>query len=194
MKGQDGYTLVEALAALVMVGLAVGGLMQASRVIRVLFDDGERRRIEIAPEQAAAWRLGQLLWDQGPFHSDDPKGFDGDSQAFQFECGDAVCGATLTSDASGTRLDTRDASGHSVSVFMPRLRHARFVYGGAFSFRERWPSSDANNSFDFLRTLAIVSSTDNSDFPIAQVRLWKEYSPNCRFDPVNGRCELGPRR
>lgn len=181
----QGYTLTEMLAALVMIGLAVGGLTMGVRVIghgeaAVARASGEGRALRNV--QAA---LVGVLDVQGPFRTKDGATFSGLRDAFSFACGrPSPCGVSLSSAASGAELQVSLASGPVRTIDLPGSVAAHFVYVGNQTSGETWPHPPTTP--DSLRSVVLVRDTDGAS--IASVHVWREQPADCAFDPVAGDC------
>jgi Tfp pilus assembly protein PilV len=184
---EAGYTLAETLAALVMIGLAVGGLTEGVRALtrsqaataRVMSADRGLRGTETG--------LTRLLDGQGPFTTTAPNGFSGSATRFTFACGAAAtCGAALVQAAGGAQLSLTTADGSTRTALLPGVRGARFAYADALGSEGGWPVSDPQPRT--LRTIALMQATLGGETPVATVRLWVEQPTDCAFDPVSQDC------
>jgi hypothetical protein len=182
---QDGYTLAEVLAALFMVGLAIGGLTMGAQVIgrgqaaamRNLDDEKARRMADTA--------LIDLLSGRGPFLSS-ARELQGDGLQFRVACeSSAPCGGRISTDGSGVRLDVTGPDGQSRFRFA-RLRRARFIYVGTEGAGPDWPRVSPRT--EKLRALVVLGEGSAGEDPVASVRLWREQPVSCQFDPVLQDC------
>jgi len=164
-----GYTLAEMLAALVMIGLAVGGLTMGVRVIghgeaqvaRATTEGGSLRTLQAA--------LNALLDNAGPFRTKDNATFRGAGAAFSFPCNaPKPCGA----DGNAARFKTAGSG----------PLHFEFV--GSQSRNQNWPPPPPIS--DVLRSVVLVR--DNDGAAIASTRIWREQPADCAFDPISGDC------
>jgi hypothetical protein len=182
-----GYTLAETLAALVMIGLAVGGLTEGVRALtrsqaasaRIMSADRGLRGTETG--------LTRLLEGQGPFTTTAPKGFSGSATRFTFACGGAAtCGAALVQAANGAELSLTTADGRTRITPLPGVRGARFAYIDALGVGSVWPAPGPQQRT--LRTIALTQTTLNGEAPVLTARLWVEQPADCAFDPVSQDC------
>lgn len=188
---QDGYTLAEALAALLIVGLAIGGLTQGVYVLGRLQAANGRATADARAVRAADRALVALLAEQGPFTSKDPERFTGDRRAFHFECGGAVpCGARLVGQARGARLAITGAEGRVSEFSLPNVPDPWFVYVDAVGRSDAWPPAGPHRT---LSAVSLVSGPAGQETPLANARLWIEQAPDCQFDSISQDCRELPR-
>ena len=188
-----GYTLVEMLAALAILGLALGGMAESAHALRML-QTGAATDLSVEDGRARAMRGLERVFDgQGPFRSDDPGGLAGGAAALHFDCGAAApCTAQLTRSAGAQQLLVRDRRGWSDAVRLPGLGEAHFVYGDQQGSSEAWPPKPGRRRT--LQTVALVSNTRRITMPVVVARLWREQAATCAFDPIVGDCrEPDPR-
>ncbi len=186
---QDGYTLAETLAALVMIGLAMGGLTAGVRVIGINQSAADRRLTQTKVGLETDRTLGRLFAGQGPFNTNDVQGLRADEHALDFECGAAVrCGAWMTKDTKGIGLSVVDPHGRT-SVPLPGVRSARFAYVGSTATTEVWPPNlrDQADS-ETLRSVLVLADRGAGEAPIASARIWRQQPLSCAFDPISETC------
>ena len=183
---QDGYTLAETLAALVMIGLAIGGLTAGVRVIGRSQAEAERHMAEGRRFEALQAALTGLFSGEGPFESTDPHGLVGDAQQFSFACAKAMaCGAALSADQNGERLTIRGQTGQS-AVRIAGVRAVRFSYIGLRQITTVWPPKGPDS--DTLHSVIVLADRGLGEAPTANVRLWREHPLACAFDPISQTC------
>ncbi len=184
----DGYTLVEMLAAMAIVGLAMAGLAEAMQAIRLT---QARAAVAMADQQTLARArrgLDKVLAGQGPFRSDDIAGLKGVGGAFEFDCrGGGKCGARLTSAGSDARLDLRGEAGFNDTVLLRGAGGARFTFTDAGAVRAAWPPM-AVQRLERLAAVAIVAGADASASPLALATVRRQQPFVCAFDTVAGDC------
>lgn len=180
-----GYTLAEMLAALVMIGLAVGGLTMGVRVIghgeaqvaRATTEGGSLRTLQAA--------LNALLDNAGPFRTKDNATFRGAGAAFSFPCNaPKPCGAALTQSGEETVLQVRRADGNAARFKTAGSGPLHFEFVGSQSRNQNWPPPPPIS--DVLRSVVLVR--DNDGAAIASTRIWREQPADCAFDPISGDC------
>jgi prepilin-type N-terminal cleavage/methylation domain-containing protein len=179
---KDGYTLVEMLAALAILGLAFGGLVESGRVIGALQRDATASARAVLAKTSAAGRLDGLLRDAGPFFSDDASGFDGAPTRFSFECDQGRCGGRIETGREGSHFVSFEGARDGVPI---RL-------GGRPSFRyaddsprtSYWPQGPFPRTV--LRSVTIADERANET--IAAYRLDTDEPPSCVFDVVSQAC------
>ncbi|MDR3509243.1 MAG: type II secretion system protein [Caulobacteraceae bacterium] len=182
---QDGYTLAETLAALVMIGLAMGGLTAGVRVIGLNQAATGRNLVQGQDLRVADQALSRLFQDQGPFLSSDSAGLRGATTELSFPCGASVCGAKILADGAGSvlRFNGR-ASGQG--LHLPRAQSARFAYVGTAGLSDRWPPRGAGQ--DTLRGVMVLADNGRGESPVADARLWRDQPVACAFDPISQVC------
>jgi type II secretory pathway component PulJ len=92
---EDGYTLAEALAALLMISLAVGGLLEGMDVIGKTQARAGASVEEGRSLRAASENLASLVHRAGAVSSDDAA-FAGDARRLDFDCPTGVRCAAVT--------------------------------------------------------------------------------------------------
>ncbi len=183
MSGEDGYTLVEMLAALAILGLAMTGLAESMNAIR-LTQGAAARAIGGDQTLARAGRgLSRVLDGQGPFRSGDgARGLTGQATAFGYVCGKARCGARLTAAGTGALLVLSGPNGWSDTAPLPGVRTARFVYDDGPERLDVWPPAPDHSGV--LRSVTILAD----DAPVASTRLWIQQAAACAFDSITADC------
>lgn len=183
----SGYTLTEMLAALIMIGLAVGGLTQGLHVIGLAQGGAARAIGEARAVRAAEQSLDRLLDRQGPFFSDGGTAFKGSASGFDFSCGTPKrCAATIGGSPSGYALSVNTVGGTSTLNLPASVGELTFVYGGAMGAAEQWPPT--KSSVQALQWVGLKRHGGADATPIAEVRLWTEQPRNCAFDVIAQRC------
>jgi len=180
---EDGYTLAEMLAALLMIGLAMAGLTQAMRVLGLFQGsttrlEGQQRAIRIAELD-----LANLMDGQGPFRSTEPT-FRGDPTAFQFDCGrPKPCGARLEVETSAVRIVTSNDRGDEQAALLPDGADGHFIYVGDKAALNRWPPAGERQT---LKAINLVQGSGQA--PLLTARLWVEQGADCAFDAIAQDC------
>ena len=183
----DGYTLVETLAALLVLGLAIAGLASGVQVLA-----GWQRRAADSSAGYQALRLAQvtterLLNRSAPYRAHLAEDFSGDAGRLRFRCGPAECAVAIQETASGLALRIADGSGEPREVRLRQEGPARFVYHGRSGTADQWPPSDAVGRQE-LRSVSLVRTGDASAVPLIEARIWAEQPVECQFDPVLQDC------
>lgn len=182
---EDGYTLVEMLAALAILGLALAGMAESVHALMLVQTSSARSISDREATERVRRGLLHLVSGQGPFRSKDASGLSGDRTALGFTCGDGSrCGARLTADGAGARLDLWGPGGWRDAVALRVPGGGRFAYGDADGFSQTWPPS--TEQARRLTGIAVVSATGAE--PIALVRLWRDQGLDCQFDPILEDC------
>ncbi|MGA0601540.1 type II secretion system protein [Caulobacter sp. KR2-114] len=177
---EAGYTLVEMLAAVAMLGLAFAGLTAGARVI-----GATDLRANGAAEQAARSlrvqnALDDLMAHQGPFLSDGRGGLNGSPAGFQFDCAAGACGAHLESSADGSWLVVREGA---ASKRYAAPQGGVFAYIDATGSNPTWPVNETRP-----QALTAIALTASGSQPVAAVRLWTEEPKDCVFDAIAQGC------
>lgn len=182
MMSDDGYTLAEALAAIVMIGLAIGGLAEAAHVIGRLQERSTASLQVGARGQALQQGLDRHLQAVEPVWSD-RGGVQASARSAVLPCGyGALCRLDLERSAEGERLSLRDARGRTRSVALGATRGARFEYVDDDGVHEVWPPAAMPR-----RTLRAIAVVDGKR-PLAVGRIWPAQPKPCVFDSVVGEC------
>jgi hypothetical protein len=184
-----GYTLAEALVALMMISLAIGGL---SVGIGVLAGAEGRTADTIARADAAHLAqaaLERALQPQGAFRSRDGGRLTGAASGFSYACGeDRPCRVDLASDAKrppkGVALSLTDAGGVR-HLALRQAGPAHFVYQGEGTTLDAWPPTDGARQA--LRAILLVRD-GAADEPLLAARLWAQQPARCDFDVVMQDC------
>ncbi len=185
----DGYTLVEMLAALAIIGFALSGLLESLNAIR-LAQAGAVRGVSEAQNLARARRdLGRLFQGQGPFRSDDKAGLTGDAGMLTFVCGKGSCTAKLVADGKDSRLVLAGPAGWVDTAPLPGVSAARFVYVDAKGQMDAWPQADEQPRM--LASVGVLAGPGENAAALASTRLWLDEAPDCQFDPIAQDCRTG---
>jgi len=181
---EAGYTLVETLASLVMIGLAMGGLTLGVQVL-------SRAQWSVSADQARAQAardaqvtLEQVLSAQGAVRSVDPERLTGDGAGFQFACDQAApCRVSLVDDPAGVgvTLETPGAASRRFALRQPGP--AKLSYQGSLGASAVWPPTGPQRQV--LRAISLVSENGRA---LLGVRLWAEQPADCAFDVVLQDC------
>lgn len=176
-----GYTLAEAVAALTILGLALGGLGLVVGLIGRQQMAATRSHGAAKQARAAEHALERLVQDQGPVTPGGQQGFTGKATALLFTCAARVCAARLEATSKGVRLIVTGPDGVTTTT---RLKEAsvQFSYTDALGSTDQWPRPNGGT----LR--AIVLRRDPSTPPLAMARIWLQEPRDCQFDPVIKAC------
>ena len=178
-----GYTLIEALAALAIISLALGGL-----TVAVTTTAHGQARIGARIAQANALRAGEVgleraLQAGGAYRARDPASFRGDAKGFNFECRAGGCRVDLAETRSGLALSLTEGA-RVRSLPLRTAGPAHFVYQGVEATGAWPPSGDAKPP---LRAVLLVRD-DGQDTPILAAKVWRDQPADCAFDVVMQDC------
>jgi prepilin-type N-terminal cleavage/methylation domain-containing protein len=180
---EAGYTLTETLAAMAVIGLAMGSLSLGAQLI-----GGGQLRINQTASSLQSSRLIQtrleaLLAAGAPFGSQQPDRLSGDARSLRFACGAAEpCTAALTATGPDSQLTiTPGATGSAPwSLLVPGAAH--FVYRSTRGAGSIWPPADPARQS--LGAVLLVRSSVTTDIPVISAKVWAEEPAACDFDPV----------
>ena len=180
---QAGYTLAEMLAALLIVGLTMGGLVEASFMIGRLQASATTHTARMDARREVQAQFASVLSGQGPFRSDQTR-FVGEGDAFTFPCGVATCGAALRPDGADTILGLSTPASHDVRL--GRRQGPHFVYVGSSTTGDAWPPQGVTPQR--LQAILLMSQDGVGFDPIATARIWRQEEPVCLFDAIVKDC------
>jgi len=180
----QGYTLVEMLVALVMVGLAAGGLSLAARHVA----ETERR---VRGQHDVGLQLDRLrnvvsptLANSGPFSGDHAgaTNLEGDPSQLRFRCEGGTCGLGLSGPVRRQSVSVTDANGRRDFPFTG-LGPLSWRYLSARDGRQApvWPPRDRD---DRLAAIELV----NGQWPILVLRTPVQQPGACVFDAASHDC------
>ena len=180
---QDGYTLAETLAALLIIGLALGGLAQAVHVLGRLESRTSGSLSAARSQRAVQLALGHALTMLGAeaiaVHGDD----------MNFEATNAserLIAMHVRETATGADLQFNSDSAVSIVHLAPPAR-PRLRYGAQSGRLESWPPSSGAGA---LRSIAIVDEAGRPPSPIALARISSSSPWACDFDPMIHDCRV----
>ncbi len=178
------------MAALVMIGLAVGGLGQATYLVARLNRDAGAQ-IAVDRHIGGAQRtLDGLLSQAGPFRRRDVEGFKGHAASFVFPCDqERLCGAELVAGRDQTILVVQRGGHATASRSLGRLRDPHFAYRDAAGLHDVWPAGeDADNGRLTLDAVALIEGRGPASGPLAVATVWGQQAAACQFDSISGEC------
>jgi hypothetical protein len=184
--GHDGYTLPEALTALLILGLAIAGLAQATHMLSRGQARLEARHLQTRGLVAARQALRALPAGLGPYTipaDRSGRSLQGDEQAMTFACGLAdACALQLHRQGRETGIELL-AGGRTRRYRIGRSEPVRFGYISAIDGRvfPAWPGRDGPDRLGAveLRSGALV---------LATLELSKAQDGACAFDVGLGAC------
>ena len=184
--GERGYTLAEMLAALLIVSLAMGGVMQASYMLerQQRTTLANTRTLDSSRQMIARFRHVLAIYRVPAEGQPD---LDGSAKAFAFPCGNGNCGAQLEGDAQAQelRLNTPAEEVYQLET----LRNPHFVYVAQGGEDDSWPL--ASSSVNPLRAVLLVAEGVGGDLPVATARVWRQEPLGCAFDAIARACRRG---
>ncbi len=182
-----GYTLVEMLAALFIIGLAIAGLAEGMAAI----GKSQSAATSLLVTQRAGARadrdLVQLFQGQGPFRSDDPASVTGGRSRLAFACGARSCSAGVLPRGNDAVLAVSGLDGWRDAVLLPGARDARFAYVDDAGQHSAWPPP-GDGERRKVRAVMVVTGPSGAPSAVAGARLWIDQAPDCAFDPILGDC------
>jgi hypothetical protein len=186
IRSDDGYTLAEALAALLILGLAMTGLFAGTRLLvqaqgrtsKVIADDravaSARTAFEASATNASA--IKAVLANQ----------FNGGARSFQYPCASTSgCGVSFTDRGEDGVLTVVGADGRRTTFRLPHGRGAYLVYNSTSGGFLGW---QVGNNHGLLRSINVVRPAGDGDTPMISARLWIEQSQTCEFDTITRAC------
>lgn len=182
---QDGYTLAEVLAAMLILGLAMGGLVEGTRVIGRL----QKSSTAVVSETRTLRRAEAAFAGLLALRSGDDLSLKGDSAGFAFDCSSGPCSVALRTSGQRTTLAIR--RGEVAQTFLlPQAGNIALVYDALDGRHDRWPSPDEPRA---LRGVAVMATSAQGEFPIVAARSWIEHPKTCEFDMIARGCRTsGP--
>jgi hypothetical protein len=192
VKGQDGYTAAEALAALAILGLAMTGLTTSMSLIGAGQKKARAQLEQAVLERAAGQRLERMLVHGAPFRSDQPSHLVGNAQFLEFDCErEQRCAARIEHGA----LIVQDHVGQSAELRLPAGRAPRFVYLGSYNASDIWPPAHQPPpapGWQSLNAILIQSQADAGDKPLLVAKIWAQQRADCEYDVVIQDCRGVP--
>lgn len=175
----NGYTLIDMLAALFILGLALAGLGQGMFALARL-QGATTRTVEASSEiRRAQSALSRLL----SVPAATPDRLMGDSGELSFECGAASCHARLNAQADGSRLLVQGEN-HESDLRLSGVPPIRFSYVLDEGVSEIWPIPD--------QRLVAVQIQQADGRVLVYHQLWRQQPLDCAYDPVSRRCPTSP--
>jgi len=181
---EDGYTLVEMLAAISILAMLVAGLGECMHLFG-RFQTDALNLTASAAEQAKIQRyLDDSFRNEGPFWSLTPRTLIGRSDRISYECGKAAhCVISIIREHSSELLQGSLDPSAPVRI---NANNAHFMFlanGREYSI---WPARVPAN----VRLIA-VSILDGRNMPMATARLQTTERAGCVFDIVALSCKEG---
>jgi prepilin-type N-terminal cleavage/methylation domain-containing protein len=185
-----GYTLTEMLAALAMIGLAMGGLSAGLAVLGRIQAEDAQGVADLNAVRAARVGVETVLDGQGPFRSRDTPGLKGDAGGFRFPCeAGATCEVRLAPDTKGrSRVEVTDARAATRRFRIPGPSPLTLSYVGGRGPSPVWPPEDVERQT--LRAVVLRRATPSRGAPsdVFQARVWREQAGDCAFDVLMQDC------
>lgn len=184
---EAGYTLTETLAALTVIGLAMGGMSLGLQVIgrlQLAASQGVARDHEIRASQN---RVDDLLVAGAPFRSHESDRFVGTGMGFRFPCGGPdPCEVGLRTQGATEKLRIQSPSGDPLEVALGRPGEARFIYQGSAGPSETWPPQAPERQV--LKAISLIHTSSAGERIVLSSRLWLEQPGACAYDAVLRDC------
>jgi prepilin-type N-terminal cleavage/methylation domain-containing protein len=182
----DGYTLAEMLAALTILGLAMGGLGLVVTLIARQQLTANRIQTRLVDGRTVDRALTQWLAQA------DANDVQGDAQGLSFACGEAACAANLRADGRRTLLILQGRSGPARRLRL-REQGVRFSYVGDRGDTDAWPATDTTvvGEISQARALrAVLLSAPAAAAPLSVARVGTREARDCQFDAIIGACRV----
>jgi hypothetical protein len=182
-----GYTATEALAALAIIGLAIGGLTEGMAVLGRAQSATASTLTHANAIRTTARTLDQLLAQGGPFRSDRADDFQGDASGFSFICGAQRCSARV----QGAQIVLIRGDGATNILALPATAKLKFIYGGSQGVSDVWPPPVAPPpapQWQSLQSVALTDTKTGQAAPVAVSHLWVQQAANCDFDAITQDC------
>lgn len=183
---EDGYTLAETLAALMVLGLAIGGVGACAHLLGRWQASISEVAENVQAVRAAQVALERLLNDNTPFRAHMPDDFTGDAKAFRFRCGAAECSVRISAGEGGEAVEIAE-DGKRIQVMpLSPLEPAQFFYRSRQGNLDRWPPQGPERQE--LQAVSLIQDADGQSTPVLEIRTWREQPASCHFDPVMQDC------
>lgn len=180
-RNEGGYTLAEMLAALIVIGLVIGGLTQGVRLLS-RYQSAATTEVEHNRDLVAL----QMELEHVLATPADVSQLQGDGASLRLPCPTASgCGAVLARDA----LVITGEAGRTV-VRGP-ARGLQFAYEAGDGRHERWPIAGPNAPA--LLGVSVLTAASPAELPIAFVRVHAQEQARCDYDVIILACrQTGP--
>ena len=178
--GEEGYTLIEVLVALMILGLALTGFGEAVRVVgRIEQRSGKLAKAE-QERRALSNGLAGLFQNTGPISSAGGTPFQGSASGLVFSCGQGQCEADIAAGPTPTlRLSNSADGAHTRTFALASKTPVRFEYLGSNMSSDHWPP-DNPSDWQRLRAVQIIGVKTSGKTPepevLASVKIWTEGS------------------
>lgn len=183
---EAGYTLTETLAAMAVIGLAMGGLSLGMQVIGRLQLQASQGVVKDHEIRASQNLVDNLLLAGAPFRSHEADRFVGTGEGFRFACGAPdPCEVSLRRDGSGEQLRIQSQSGDPMEVGIG-AGEARFVYQGSAGVSDIWPPQAPERQS--LKAISLIRTSSSGEAILLSARLWLEQPAPCAYDTVLRDC------
>lgn len=179
----DGYTLAEMLAALAILGMAMGGLGLVASLIARQQLTSTRISTRLVDDRAADRALTAWLAEQ------DAETLSGDDRGLSATCGTTTCTVRLEADRRRTVLVLQGRSGsRRVRLRQPDVRFSYLDRRGAVA---AWPpAATTGEDIRDAAPRAILLSAAKPARPLAVARVWAFEPRDCQFDAIAGTCRI----
>lgn len=184
---EAGYTLTETLAALAVIGLAMGGLSLGLQVIgrlQLQASQGVAKDHELRASQSL---VDGLLLAGAPFRSHEPDRFVGTGEGFRFACGaPEPCEVRLRRVGPHEQLRIQPPSGDPMEFDVGAAGEAKFVYQGSAGASDTWPPQAPERQS--LKAVSLIRTSSAGEAILLSARLWLEQPAPCAYDAVLRDC------
>lgn len=174
MNYKRGYTLVEMLAAIAVIGLTLGGLTEGGRVIAAY----QKRGGDLVANLADTDQFARAVQDLATRSS--AADLSGDATRFQSKCGSEACSIALGPTAK-SKSEAVISTGSQRRIYL-LPGGASFRYQTTEGLRDRWPSDDP---YEHLHGIAIIT---RSGAPVAYAQTQDIEPFGCEYDVIAMAC------
>lgn len=178
-----GYTVVEVMAAVLILGIAFTALVQGLGAIRRMQAKTVERMAQGRTAERAAAALNRFLAQPGLPSVALPDRLSGDAAALSAQCSAPPCALSL--EGRGPVMVSQ-VRGATARVALTGLRRPAFRYITTHGTYDHWPLAGAYQTR--LTAIGLVEQSDAGASPVATVRLWSEQPQDCLFDSISAKC------
>jgi len=182
-----GYTLAETLAALVVIGLAVGSMAAGMQLFGRVQARNEAAVRNDRALRAISFSLQERLGREGPFRSCETNRLSGGGDGFAYACGGVrPCKVEVEGGADRFALKLGDQAGQTIRLEVRRGGHPQFRYLSDRGESDRWPPDSPQTQT--LRGVVLTVDDASPAMPPIVAHIWAEQPARCTFDAITQDC------